>query len=186
MFIEEAAKGGHEEVEMGQMAITKASNSKVKDFAQMLIRDHTKANTELMRIARSNNVDLPAYSADNSRSSSSSASSSSSSNSSPTGASRPGPSNSPNSPPSASDATTKNPPASHAGDTDWASYTGSDFDKRYIDRQVQDHRKTIDLFEKEASQGGNAELKQFAQQTLPTLRSHLSQAESIDRDLDKK
>ena len=182
MFIEEAAKGGQEEVEMGQMASTKASDAKVKNFAQMMVRDHTKANNELMGIARRNNVDLP----NSQRTDAGGASRTESSNTSPAGANRPGPSNSPNSPPSASDSTTKNPPAAQAGNRNLSSYSGSDFDKQYMDAQVEAHRKTVDLFEKQANRSGNAELKKFAQNTLPTLRSHLSEAEAIHRNLVKK
>jgi putative membrane protein len=58
-FIEQAAKGGHNEVEFGRMGVEKATNPEVKAFAQRLVDDHTKANQELMELAKQKNVTLP-------------------------------------------------------------------------------------------------------------------------------
>jgi len=49
-FATEASKGGMKEVEMGTMGQSKASNTRVKNFAAMMVRDHTKANAELKDI----------------------------------------------------------------------------------------------------------------------------------------
>jgi putative membrane protein len=63
--------------------------------------------------------------------------------------------------------------------------TGRDFDKEYIDMMVDGHKKAIDLFEKEASDGKDADLKTWAANKLPTLRQHLDSAKAI-RDMIKK
>jgi len=60
---------------------------------------------------------------------------------------------------------------------------GHDFDKDYIDMMVKDHKEDIDLFEKEAEKGNDADLKAWANAKLPTLREHLRMAESIQNDL---
>lgn len=39
---------------------------------------------------------------------------------------------------------------------------------------VRDHKGTIALFEKQAKSGDSGELKQFAGNTLPILKEHLS------------
>ena len=58
--------------------------------------------------------------------------------------------------------------------------TGADFDKMYIaNAGLEDHQKTIDLFQKEADNGENADLKAFAAKTLPTLKGHLQAAQSL-------
>lgn len=59
-FANKAAIGGMAEVEFGQLAMTKASNAKVKDFASMMVNDHSKANEELKAIANAKNMMLPA------------------------------------------------------------------------------------------------------------------------------
>ena len=58
-FATEAAVGGMAEVELGKLALTKSSNAKVKEFADMMVNDHGKANTELMAIAKMKNITLP-------------------------------------------------------------------------------------------------------------------------------
>lgn len=60
---------------------------------------------------------------------------------------------------------------------------GHDFDKDYIDMMVKDHKDDIDLFEKEAEKGNDADLRAWANAKLPTLREHLRMAESIQNDL---
>ena len=52
-------------------------------------------------------------------------------------------------------------------------------DKAYAKAMVDDHKEDIDLFKKEASSGQNAELKAFAQKTLPTLEEHLRLAQAL-------
>lgn len=59
-FASKAAVGGMAEVEFGKMAQEKGTNSKVKEFAMMMVNDHGKANGELMTIAASKNITLPA------------------------------------------------------------------------------------------------------------------------------
>ncbi|HQU86668.1 MAG TPA: DUF4142 domain-containing protein [Pyrinomonadaceae bacterium] len=54
-----AAQGGMAEVELGKLAASKATNAEVKKFAQMMVTDHTKANTELKDLAAKNNIVLP-------------------------------------------------------------------------------------------------------------------------------
>lgn len=50
-FVTKAAQGGMAEVELGQLAVSHASNAKVKQFGQRMIDDHSKANTELKQVA---------------------------------------------------------------------------------------------------------------------------------------
>lgn len=61
--------------------------------------------------------------------------------------------------------------------------SGDGFDKSYMDQMVKDHKETIDLFEKQAKRGKAADVKQFAEQTLPTLREHLKEAQRIQKSL---
>jgi putative membrane protein len=59
-FAVKAANGGMAEVALGKLAQTKATNSKIKAFAEMMVTDHSKANAELMALAKSKNITLPA------------------------------------------------------------------------------------------------------------------------------
>lgn len=58
-FAHEAAIGGMTEVELGKVAVQKASNDKVKQFGQRMIDDHTKAGDQLKSLAAKKNITLP-------------------------------------------------------------------------------------------------------------------------------
>ena len=57
-FMKEAAQGGMMEVEMGKMAQQKGKSAEVKKIGSTMVADHTKANNELMGIAKKKGVDL--------------------------------------------------------------------------------------------------------------------------------
>lgn len=59
-FATDAANGGMAEVALGKLAQQKAVNAQVKNFADMMVTDHTKANDELTAIAKEKNITLPA------------------------------------------------------------------------------------------------------------------------------
>jgi putative membrane protein len=60
-FYTTLAQGGLDEVELGQLAEQKASNSQVRDFGAMMVKDHTAANEQLKALAASKNVTLPTH-----------------------------------------------------------------------------------------------------------------------------
>jgi len=56
---------------------------------------------------------------------------------------------------------------------------GADFDKEYDNMQVDAHKDAVDLFNRYAKGGDNAELKAFAAKHLPHLREHLAMAQKL-------
>ncbi|KUY85337.1 DUF305 domain-containing protein [Burkholderia territorii] len=59
---------------------------------------------------------------------------------------------------------------------------GHDFDTAYVAAAGPDaHKKAVALFEDEARDGKDAQLRAFAKSTLPTLKHHLSMAEELQR-----
>lgn len=58
-FAVKAANGGIMEIELARLAREKAQSNDVKEFAAMMIADHSKANDELKSIASQKNITLP-------------------------------------------------------------------------------------------------------------------------------
>ena len=58
-FMMKAAQGGMAEVNMGNMASSKATNAEVKKFGDRMVTDHSKANDELKQLASTKGVSLP-------------------------------------------------------------------------------------------------------------------------------
>lgn len=58
-FVREAASGGLMEVELGRYAQQNAQNQRVKNFGEMMVRDHQAANDELRTIASGKNLTVP-------------------------------------------------------------------------------------------------------------------------------
>lgn len=141
-FISQAAQNGHAEVEASKMALEKASDPKVKEFAKHMVEDHTKANEELRSLASSKGVELP-----------------------------------------------DGPSLLQKGKSKLMLSTadGEDFDRRYMDSMgITAHEDTIELFEKAVKEAEDAEVKAFAQKTLPKLQEHLKMAQEIQQTLPKK
>jgi putative membrane protein len=136
-FMTEAAKGGMAEVELGKVAVSKAQNAEVKQFAQQMVAEHTKANNELKQLAEKKSVTLPT-----------------------------------------------DLDAMHKSMKDKLSnLSGAEFDKEYIKGQVEDHEKTVALFEAQSTGGTDADAKAMAMKTLPNLKAHLDMARKIQAKL---
>src|SRR5437762_12903720 len=59
-FVNEAARGGKMEVELGQLAERKGSSPDVKEFGARMVKDHTRLNNELGSVAKSIGLTVPA------------------------------------------------------------------------------------------------------------------------------
>ena len=56
-FAQTAVMTSHAEVELGKLASERAQSQDVKQFAQMMVRDHTRSGNELAQAVRQHNVD---------------------------------------------------------------------------------------------------------------------------------
>ena len=63
-----------------------------------------------------------------------------------------------------------------------SKFTGSEFDKAYMQQMVTDHEKALDLF-KEGSQDRANAVQSYAQKILPTIQMHLDSARAINTAL---
>ena len=136
-FVDEAAGGGMAEVRFSQLAVEKSTNPAVKEFAQSMVADHTKANDELKALATAKSVPVPG----------------------------------------------ELPKVAQRKYDDLSKVASAKFDKEYMATMLDDHKKTVRLFEKEAKSGDDAELKAWADKTLPTLKHHLEMVQTLEKDV---
>lgn len=171
-FVRDAARGGQMEVHMGKLGVQKAQNEQVKQFAQKLIDDHTKANQELKQIASSKGITLPdsadevagtGRDTDRSRVREKSDAEAGSSRQKVRDRA----------------AASGEKAGNKAEMQKLHSLSGTDFDREFVRMAVTDHEKDVKEFEKASQKLDDAELKSFAQKTLPTLREHLQQARGL-------
>ncbi len=59
LFLAEAAHDSASEIQMSRIAEQRARTQAVKDYAQMIVQDHTQANQQLMDLAQRENLPLP-------------------------------------------------------------------------------------------------------------------------------
>lgn len=64
--------------------------------------------------------------------------------------------------------------------------SGGAFDKAYMADMVEDHKKDVAEFQKEAASGKDPDVKAFASKTLPTLQEHLKMAQDVHGKLNGK
>lgn len=131
-FAVKMADAGMFEVEMGKLALQNASSPKVKEYAQMMIDEHTKANNELMEAARTKNITLPAGLSDKCQ--------------------------------------------KKFGEL--SEKKGKDFDKEYMSVMVDDHEEVLDVLNKQAENGNDADLKAWAQSKVGGIKQHLETAKT--------
>jgi putative membrane protein len=58
-FVEESLSAGMTEVELGRMAQQRAADAEVKQFAEMMVRDHTQAGDSLKQVAQQHAIQTP-------------------------------------------------------------------------------------------------------------------------------
>lgn len=63
--------------------------------------------------------------------------------------------------------------------TKMSNMSGMAFDMMYVKAMVDDHKKAVALFQKESTNGKDAEAKAFAIKTLPVIQGHLTMAQSM-------
>lgn len=132
-FVDDASAKGVAEVEAGKLALEKGVASDVKNFAQMMVSDHTAANEKLKGIAQGKKLKV------------------------------------------SDDAQLMDKAKAMILEL----RSAKSFDQAYANNQVKAHEATIKLFEDEVANGKDAELKTFATNTLPKLKTHLAEAKKL-------
>lgn len=135
-FVTGASIGGMFEIESSKLALDRSKNTEIRKLADMLVKDHTKANAELKTtLAKSSSDAKPASALDK----------------------------------------------KHAEMlAELKKADADEFDAEYLDAQEDAHEEAVNLFRKYASVGDDADLKEFAKKTVPTLEKHKDHVEKLD------
>ncbi len=64
--------------------------------------------------------------------------------------------------------------------------SGAAFDKVYMKEMLKDHKKDISTFKMQAEQGKDADVKNWAAKTLPTLQEHHTLAQTTHNQVEAK
>lgn len=135
-FLVQASIGNLQEITSGKLAAQKAADPKVKAFGNRVVTDHSKAESQLLALAKKNGYNLP-----------------------------------------------ENATSHVVADPMLVKAALGKFDKLYVHMMVPGHRSTVGLFQKYAIGGKNPDIKAFAQQTLPIIKSHLAEITAIDKGM---
>ena len=78
-------------------------------------------------------------------------------------------------------------PVTSAGEKHMATLNstakGKDFDKAYVDGEVEIHKAVLDIATKAAGQTQNTQLKNLIQKAAPVIQGHLDKVEAIQKSL---
>jgi len=64
-----------------------------------------------------------------------------------------------------------------------SALSGFSFDTAYINAQVMDHQKVINVFQNEINAGNNQSVRAYANKYLPHIQMHLRMADSLQTTL---
>jgi putative membrane protein len=127
----------------GEFAKPKATKPDVKEYAQMMIRDHGMVNKEATALAQKLSVT-----------------------------------------PTDNDVSRQLQQGANTARTNLEGKTGAEFDRAYIDREVEYHQAVLDALDKTLIPGAqNAELKALLEKVRPSVAAHLERAKSIQSTL---
>ena len=132
-FVHEAGAGNLAEVELGQLAVQKATTPAIKEFGRWMATDHGLANKWLAAILHQEHESFqPSLTAEQ-----------------------------------------------RQLKQKLEGLSGTQFDQQFVEHMVQDHEKTIPVFEKEAKEGHNPALKIYAENLTPVLEQHLIEVKEL-------
>jgi putative membrane protein len=159
-FLQQASISSINEVSMGNLGLKRAQDSKIKDYAQVILNDHMVINAEIKALAKRKNIKLP------------------DSMSIPINSMQTRVDTALSSPSVKQADTSKNK-------TIVADSVEANFDSGYMQMMIKDHQKAIDLFT-QGSQNKDPDIQTFCLKYLPVLKRHLDDAASISKEMPLK
>jgi putative membrane protein len=157
-FAWDAALINLEEIRLGEAAQSNSQNTAVREFGRHMVRDHSKMNGRLMKIAAAEGLQLP-----------------------DTNTFYVQVTAAPEKP--ATELMQETPQQklqdAQSDVQQMASLTGPEFDQAYSDAMVKGHEKAIQKFEDAAASLQDNALKKYAEKGLKTIRHHYEMAQQL-------
>lgn len=134
-FVAKAAASDMFEIEAGKVAEKRSTNPQVKEFAAMMIKDHTKSTEALKSAIKDSGqaLTLPAAL----------------------------------------------PSDKQDALDDVVKADAKDFDRKYMESQVDAHQAALNVLQRYAQDGDVAQIKTFAAATAPKVQQHYDRAKAI-------
>ncbi len=157
-FLMRAYAANQREIQLAQLASTKATDPQVRSYAQDLVKQHQQLESDLKPLLASNGLD-------------------SSMLLSPTGRVT-----TPDGKSTGSLIDRWKAMMSDRKEKKLSEKTGKDFDKDFVNLMIDEHQDAIDLYQ-DAADDTTGQVQSFAIQSLTHLQEHLDQAERLDKSL---
>ncbi|HEY7650735.1 MAG TPA: DUF4142 domain-containing protein [Methylomirabilota bacterium] len=136
-FVEHVGSDNAAEIELGNLASTRASDPGVRQYADRLVVDHRAIGADLHALAARKGWPVP-----------------------------------------------RQPDPQHLAVRDHlTTLSGSEFDRQYVAEMVKGHDHAISEFETASTAASDAELRAWANTTLPVLREHRRMAQDLSQRL---
>jgi putative membrane protein len=161
-FAWDAALINLKEIRLGEAAQSNSQNTAVQEFGRHMVRDHSKMNESLMRIAAGEGLQLPDTNTFYIQVTA--------------------PAEKP-----ATELMNETPQQklldAQEDVQQLASLTGPDFDRAYIDAMVKGHEKAMQKFEDASASVQDKALKKYAGKGLKTIHHHYEMAQQLQTDV---
>jgi putative membrane protein len=161
-FAWDAALINLKEIRLGEAAQTNSQNRDVQDFGRRMVRDHSRLNTRLEKIAQSEGLSLPDTNTFYV----------------------------PVAPPKEKQATelmTKTPQEklrdAQLDVESLASLSGEQFDQAYATAMVKGHKDAMDKFQNAAAMLSDDSLKKYADRGLRAIKDHYEMAQKLESEV---
>jgi putative membrane protein len=135
-FLVKVASCNNAEIEISKMAERRTNSAEIKNFANMIQRDHKEAYDKLGQLIKNRNVGVAAGLE----------------------------------------------PSTREEIKRLGKLEGNNFDRAFLDHMIREHKKAITIFENQASNGKEADIRNYAKELLPDLRKHLKKAEELAKN----
>jgi putative membrane protein len=151
------------EIRLGEAAQSNSQDVAVQEFGSHMVRDHSRMNVRLQKIAEAEGIQLPDTNIFNI----------------------------PVQAPEKKEATELMNPtpqqrllAAQVDVQDLVTLTGADFDKAYADAMVKGHEKAVQKFQDASASLSDDSLKKYADRSLRTIRDHYDMAQKLQGEVE--